>query len=256
MLIRLTTLSNLHGMWWKEESHGSNGGARTNRTFGSMALRNRLPARFTLAHGLMILAGLMTFVLVNGALADKREMATVVVASAQAEAGRSMTPELVELPASTPGLEYFATVENLQGKVLARPIPEGQPIMKDDLVDAGSLDFRTFALPVDSYQIEGLRLSRNDRVDVVGFDETGTPTYLASDLVVVGTSSTSVEGLGSVRDSYITVQVDDLQALALSQGQRNGPLHVVRSTGAAPVVAVGATGTLPPADESAEGDRP
>ncbi len=221
-----------------------------------MGMSNRLPARFTLAHGLMILAGLLTFVLVNSALADRRETVTIYLAADRAEAGQTMTPRAVEVPWDTPGIELYAGHEQLTEMVLARSLPTGQPIMSSDLVKRGEVQFRTFAIPVDEYQIRGLDLDRNDRVDVVGFGSDDAPRYLASDLVVESTSAGPSEGLGGIRESYITVQVDDAQALLLSEGQRNGPLRLVRSTGAAPIAAVSLDALEGVSLESAGGEQP
>jgi hypothetical protein len=221
-----------------------------------MALTNRVPARFTLAHGLMVLAGLLTFVLVSSALADTRQTVTVFLATERAEAGQTMTPHAAEVAADTPGIELFATRQELGDMVLARSLPAGQPIMSSDLVKPGEVRFRTFALPVDTYQLRGLDLDRNDRVDVVGFDPDGGPRYLAVDLVVEGTSAGSSEGLGAIQQSYITVQVDDVQALRLAEGLRHGEVRLVRSTGAAPIAAssIGASAGSP--TQSAGGDQP
>jgi hypothetical protein len=219
-------------------------------------MSNRLPARFTLAHGLMILAGLLTFVLVNSALADRSETVTIYLAADRAEAGQTMTPRAVEVPWDTPGIELYADHEQLTEMVLARSLPTGQPIMSSDLVKRGEVQFRTFAIPVDDYQIRGLDLDRNDRVDVVGFGSDDAPRYLATDLVVESTSAGPSEGLGGIRESYITVQVDDAQALLLSEGQRNGPLRLVRSTGAAPIAAVSLDALEGVSLESAGGEQP
>lgn len=246
-------------MWLHEGPPGSNDGVRSPGTFSSMSLTNRLPARFTLAHGLMILAGLMTFVLVNRALSDNRETVVAYFATDQAVAGRTFTPDVDRVSADTPGAQYFATEDELRTKVLVRTIQSGQIIMSSDLVPKGSLTFRTFAIPVDDYHIRGLGLTRNDRVDVVGFDSDDDPLYLATDLVVDRTSASSVsEGLGAgSRDTYITVQVDDSQALQLALGQQNGPLHLVRSTGASPVsVLVVPEAAAAGDDETAEGKQP
>ncbi len=221
-----------------------------------MTMTNRLPARFSLAHGLMVLSGLLTFVLVSSALADKRETVTVFLATEAAAAGQPMTPRPAEIAKDTPGIELYATRQQLEGLVLARSLPAGQPIMRSDLVNRGEVQFRTVAIPVDDYQIRGLGLDRNDRVDVVGFDEDDVPLYLATNLVVEETSARNNEGLGGVRAGFVALQVDDVEALRLSQGQLNGPLWLVRSTGAAPITV--ASGPL--ADgmslEAAGGEQP
>jgi hypothetical protein len=221
-----------------------------------MTVTNRLPARFTLAHGLMVLSGLLTFILVSSALADKRETVTVFLATEAAAAGQPMTPRPAEIAKDTPGIELYATRQQLEGLVLARSLPAGQPIMRSDLVNRGEVQFRTVAIQVDDYQIRGLGLDRNDRVDVVGFDEDDMPLYLATNLVVEETSARNNDGLGGVRAGFVALQVDDVEALRLSQGQLNGPLWLVRSTGAAPITVVSG----PPADgmslEAAGGEQP
>lgn len=199
-----------------------------------MPVTHRLPARFTLAHGLMILAGLTTFVLVTTALRDRSAIVQVAYAG-EASAGGIVTPQLVAISASTPGIENFARAEDLSGKVLARTIDPGQPIMTTDLIEEGRLNFRTMAIPVDRYQLDGLKLRRLDRVDVIGFDPDDRPVYLATDLIVAGTAHTGGDGFGGASEGFLTVQVDDVDALHLSLGLHHGPLHVVRSTGAGPV---------------------
>jgi hypothetical protein len=194
----------------------------------------RLPARFTLAHGLMVLAGLATFVFVNSALSDRAATVEVAYADVGSQAGAiATTPQAIS--ASTPGVDRFARPEDLVGKVLVRSIEGGTPIMKSDLIDVGRLEFRTLTIPIDGYQIEGLGLVRNDRVDVVGFDDDDAPVFLAHDLIVDATSSGSTRGFGGTNQSFVTVQVGETEALLLSLGQRNGPLHIVRSTGALPM---------------------
>jgi hypothetical protein len=202
----------------------------------------------------MVLAGLVTFVLVSAALGDRSDVVAVVYAGEGSAAG-SVVPEMVEVPAAMPGVGHFAGIEDLDGKVLARSIPPGQPIMKTDLIDRGRLEFRSLAVPVDRYQLDGLDLRPLDRVDVVGFDSDDQPVYLATDLQVVTTSGGATDGFGTTTEGYLTVQVDELDALRLSLGQQHGPLHVVRSTGATPLtrfVPLARVGV----DERAGEDRP
>ena len=223
-----------------------------------MALTSRLPARFTLAHGLMILAGLITFVLVNGALQDKSETVAVVYAGERSEVG-SISPVIQDLSSMTPGLENFATEGDIAGKVLVRTLEEGSPIMKSDLIDQDRRSFRIFAVPVDSYHVDALNLKRYDRVDIIGFDRDGQATYVAVGLAIEGTSKAATDGFASSSDSFITVQVSDVDALRMAEAQREGPLHVVRNTGSAAVTNVldtSAGADTPPNTEAAQAERP
>ncbi len=197
-----------------------------------MAVTNRLPARFTLAHGLMILAGILTFVLVNGALRDNSETVAVVYAGERSQAGL-IAPVVTEISTKTPGLENFATERDIAGKVLVRSLEEGSPILKADLIDADRRNFRIFAVPVDSYHVEALRLQSNDRVDIIGFDKDGIALYVAVGLALEGTSAVTTDGFATTNESFITVQVSDADALRMAEAMREGPLHVVRNTGSA-----------------------
>ncbi|NNF56027.1 MAG: hypothetical protein HKN03_16495 [Acidimicrobiales bacterium] len=224
-----------------------------------MAITSRVPARFTLAHGLMVLAGLLTFVLVNGALQDKSETVAVVYAGERSEVG-SISPVIRTISSKTPGLENFATESDIDGKVLVRTLEAGSPIMKSDLIDEDRRSFRIFAVPVDAYHVNALHLKRYDRVDIIGFDQDRRAVYVAIGLAIEGTSTAATDGFATSGDSFITVQVSDVDALRLAEAQREGPLHVVRNTGSAVISNIGDPGTAVPGDsttsESAGAERP
>lgn len=224
-----------------------------------MAISSRVPARFTLAHGLMILAGLLTFVLVNGALRDKSETVAVVYAGERSEVG-SISPVIQDISAKTPGLQNFATESDITGKVLVRTLEQGSPIMKSDLIDEDRRRFRIFAVPVDSYHVDALNLKRYDQVDIIGFDQDGQAIYVAVGLAIEGTSKAATDGFTASGDSFITVQVSDVDALKLAEAQREGPLHVVRNTGSAAVANVLDPVSTGPGslsgNETAEAERP
>ncbi len=224
-----------------------------------MAISSRVPARFTLAHGLMILAGLLTFVLVNGALREKSETVAVVYAGERSEVG-SISPVIQDINAKTPGLENFATESDIRDKVLVRTLDEGSPIMKSDLIDQDRRSFRIFAVPVDAYHVAALNLKRYDRVDIIGFDQDGRAIYVAVGLAIEGSSKPATDGFAASGDSFITVQVSDVDALKMAEAQREGPLHVVRNTGSAAVTnvrdPVSAGSDTRPMNETADAERP
>ena len=207
----------------------------------------------------MILAGLLTFVLVNGALRDKSETVAVVYAGERSEVG-SISPVIQDISSKTPGLKNFATESDITGKVLVRTLEEGSPIMKSDLIDEDRRSFRIFAVPVDAYHVDALNLKRYDRVDIIGFDQDGRALYVAVGLAIEGTSKAATDGFAASGDSFITVQVSDVDALKMAEAQREGPLHVVRNTGSAAVANVfdpGSAGSdTPLMDETAEAGRP
>lgn len=57
--------------------------------------RRSLLTRFSLAHGLMVLSGLLTFVLLVSVTGDRGEYLTIAVARADIAAGTAITPALV-----------------------------------------------------------------------------------------------------------------------------------------------------------------
>lgn len=211
-----------------------------------MARSRRFPTSFTLAHGLMVLAGLATFVTVGSVLAERDAMTTVLVTARPARAGTPVVEIATQphsVPADTPFLSELATIEDLgPGRALARELGAGDPIFVWDLVPTGSGNLtRTATVEVDSFVIGGLGLVVGDRIDVIGVDAsaTGTPGARARSFVVADVRISRLPETGGVDAlrfgavaAFVTVEVSDVQALALAQARAAGPLDIVRATGA------------------------
>ncbi len=203
-------------------------------------MRNsKTPAKLTLAHALMVLAGLMTFILVSAVLSDRRETEQVLVATIGAPAGSEVSAlglETVEVPVNHPLAGQFSTQGSVSGSErIARDVEAGQPILTNDLLAAQDrVGVRTYAVQTDEVIIRGLRLRVDDRVDLIGVAEDGGVYFVVTD-VVVSSLSTISDGTGfaaSTTSSYLTVEVSAEEALGLSAALRRGDLDVLRSTGA------------------------
>lgn len=219
----------------------------------------------------MVMAGLATFVLVASVLRDRSETVPVWILDADIAAGASVEPEdlvAVDVSADTPLLGPLLRVDD--GVPIGRvrnDVVAGEPLLASDLVplDTASVG-RTFTLPVDTMVVEGLGLIRGDRVDVIGSldgsaagdDVVG---YVVVDVEVVrlpGAANSGAFAAASSRSTWVTVSIDDAQALLLSAALERGELQLVRSTGAVAIesvtvdaVAVEEATTEPTADETA-----
>lgn len=203
-------------------------------------MRNsKTPSKLTLAHALMVLAGLMTFILVSAVLNDRRETEQVLVATVSAPAGSEVSAlglQPLEIPVNHPLSGQFSIQGSVSGtERIARDVQAGQPILNNDLLaPQDRVGIRTYAVQVDEVVIRGLRLRVDDRVDLIGIDDEDNVYYVVTD-VVVSSLSTISDGTGfasNANSSFLTVQVAAEEALELSAALRRGDLDVLRSTGA------------------------
>lgn len=205
--------------------------------------RRSLLSRFTLAHGLMVLSGLLAFVLVAAGLGDRGEVVKVAVARADIPGGTLVTAELVtssELPADSPLAKTVATLDGLRGTrwTTTQPVPAGNPIRRSELVEGEQPNtLRSMSIPVTREHAVGGALAVGDRVDVIDVVE-GRAAF-----VVTGAQVTKVATPGSAggiagdasRQFFVVVQVGAQQALAITEALADGKVDLVRSTGAPPV---------------------
>lgn len=198
----------------------------------------RISSSFSLAHLLMVVAALTTFVTVAVVLKDSAATVEVVVASVDLQRGDSPGPaelDTVSVEAGNAVLSQMVTSEDdLTGLHLAHPIEAGQPILRNNLELVGASEGgRTFTLSADAYVVAGLGLTVGDRVDLVssGIE----PGFVAGGVEVVRLPQTdSLGGFAAASNtSWITVSVDEEQVLAIVESLANGEIQIVRSTGSA-----------------------
>ncbi len=197
--------------------------------------------QFTMAHGLMVLAGLITFLTVSSVLRDRQETVEVIVASHELVAGSGLEAgsfETIQIHADSQLVGQLATTTDLsEPGQLARDLGSGEPLLVSDIrpLETGNA-LRTIAIPVWRSTIAGLGLRIGDRVDLIGLDSAGNLRFIATDTAISrlpGSSSTGAFGSEAGRESWITVQVTDQGALDIALALRSGDVEVVRSTGAA-----------------------
>lgn len=194
-----------------------------------------------MAHGLMVLAGVITFLTVNSVLRDRQETVEVVVAGHELLAGVGLSADafqVVSIPADSDLVGQLATTNDIAHDVrLGRDLASGEPLLLTDIrtgdVESG---VRTLAIPVWRSTIEGLGLQTGDHVDLIGADADGQLSYVVVGSVISrlpsGSSTGGAFGGDTARDSWITVEISDRDALDLALAMRAGSIEVVRSTGA------------------------
>ncbi len=198
------------------------------------------PSRLTFAHGLMVVAGLLTFVLVAAILQDRQATAEVWVAAEGLSAGSTVDPSqlnVLELTADDPLLQWLVpATEVAPAGRLRNDLAAGAPLLRSDLVpEESSAVGRTYTVPIDSLVLDGLGLRPGDRLDVIGVGADKNVRFVVVDVEVTrlpAAQQSSAFAATAGRSAWVTVQVDEEQALALSQARLNGQLELVRSTGA------------------------
>lgn len=202
----------------------------------------RLHTTFSLAHLLMVVAGLITFIAVAVVLRDRSAVLEVVVAGEALDEGSPVSSalmETVEIAANDPLAAYFVVVgTDVSGQYLARPIAKGEPILGSDLQIADEAPGRrTMTLPVDRLVLAGLGLRFGDRVDLIATTSDGASGFVVADVEVVRLpSSETLPGFGAAAAaSWVTIEVSEAQALAIASAQATATVDVVRSSGASPL---------------------
>lgn len=203
----------------------------------------RARVRPTLAHGVMVLAGLLTFVLVAATLRERGASVPVLVAGEAVDAGTPLAAAAlttVDVPAGSALLDGLVPAGgDRAGVALARPLQPGDPVRPGDLLPTGATSsLRSVALPVERLVIDGLGLRVGDRVDVIAVDPDGSSAFVAVDVGVARLPSQAALGLGRTVDTattWLTLGVSDGQALDLAAAVGHGELVIARSTGADPI---------------------
>lgn len=207
--------------------------------------RRGLLSSFSMAHGLMVLSGLLAFLLIASVLDDRSERLVVATARGDIAAGTTITADLVEparLPAGTPLADRLATLDEVRrGRwTVSQPIAAGDPIRRSDLLASGERStLRSMSIPVARENAVGGALRVGDRVDVIDVVE-GQSAFVVSGAQVTKLPATSVSGgltRGVERDFFVVVQVSAEEALALAEALADGKVDIVRSTGANPAPA-------------------
>lgn len=233
---------------------------------GTWRSRPRRPlwSRFSTAHGLMVLSGLLTFVLVASAMGGPEARLTVAAARGDIPSGAPLTRDLlrqVDLPADSDLSRATVSLERLAGgdHVAARPIAAGELLRPSDLgvgAVSGANRLRAMSIPVKRERAVGGALRVGDLVDVVDVVE-GTARWVVTGAQVIEVPKSASSG-GIVREVggtyHVVVEVSDEEALALAEALTHDTVSVVRSTGAqAPQTDAATAGVSSPPSAQANG---
>jgi hypothetical protein len=205
--------------------------------------RRSLFSRFSAAHGLMIVSGLLAFVLVAVVTADRRQVVTIAVARDDIASGVPLDQDLferAELPADSELANVLVPYGELaEGTaVTGRAVNAGDALRRSDVrtgVDTQGL--RSMSIPVARAHAAGGAIKVGDLVDVIDVVD-GTATFVVTGAEVAGVSDDSAAGGitgGATQEYFVVVLVDAPGALAIAQALSDGTVDVVLSTGATPV---------------------
>ena len=201
------------------------------------------PSGLTLAHGLMVISALLTFVAVSSVLEDRSATVEVLVVRSTIQDGAPVRADnltAITIAAGHPLVDQLTPALAFDEGLARRPLQPGEPLLRSDvLVVEGRGGARTFTVPVDDRVIEGLALRPGDRIDIVGVGASGGIDVVASDLEVARLPDGSATGgfAGSVGSSFVTVEVTPAEVINLVAALRVDEVEIVRSTGAPPLAA-------------------
>ena len=208
---------------------------------GDTAIRQgrRATVRFSTAHLVAVAAGLTAAVLLLTWTRSQERVIPVVVAAHDIAAGVGVdTADLavVEIPAGTVlagSLTSADQLETLAGRVTTRSIARSEPVLASDTRPAeADTGVRAMSFPLSAANAVGGDLSPGDRVDVLVVTDDAT-RYVATGVPVLAIPESQAAGLATATSAWwVTLGVDDAQALEIADGSEHGTIYVLRSNGA------------------------
>ncbi len=202
----------------------------------------RWRGRVSFGHGLMVGCGLLAFVFTASALRRDTPTVEVLVAAADLAPGDVLDTAAVRavpIPAGSPLVEGLVPASEVQpGEVrVAEQVVAGEPVRRSALRSSAEVSpgNRAMSVPIDRTNAVGGELRVGDRVDVVSVSS-GKAGYVLTGATVVAVAG-SGEGRGGLLSGgaekfFVTVEVDDASALAVSAAIADGSVQIIRSTGA------------------------
>ncbi len=183
-----------------------------------------------MSHGVIIVAGLLTFVLVASALADRRETMTIAVVDGDHAPGAVVAVRPIEMPIDDRSpVDRWIAIEDVDPDLVAlTTLRDGDPVLSSQIGPALD-DQRTAVIEVDRAVIDGLDLRVGVTVDVVASHDDGA-SFVLRDVVVVRVPSGIGDGLlAGTSEQWVAVAVDDREALALADASGSGRVQLMRS---------------------------
>ncbi len=233
-------------------------------TTGRAAAKAARRARPTPRIAVAVVLGLLAFVVFLAATADRSKKTVVAVAAQPIAIGAVITEAMVtpvEVDSDSSLAESLVPMADIaEGGVVAnRTILAGEPVSRTAIGEGGAAPAqRVMSIPVPIESAAGGDIAVGDQVDVIDTIN-GVSRYVLVGADVVGRAGTS-DRLGASGGFWVSVTVDEAEAIAVADALSDGKVLVIRSTGVAPVPAAPeqapidpASSTVPPPDTSAGG---
>jgi Flp pilus assembly protein CpaB len=231
----------------------------TGRAVAKAARRARPTPRIAVA----VVLGLLAFVVFLAATADRGKKTAVAVAAQPIPVGAVITEAMVspvEVDSdSTLADSLVPMVDIADGGVVAnRTILAGEPVSRTAIGEGGGAPSqRVMSIPVPIENAAGGDISVGDQVDVIDTVD-GLSRYVLVGADVVGRAENS-DRLGASGTFWVSVTVDEAEAIAVADALSDGKVLVLRSTGVTPAPSApeqapaDPASSVPPPDTSAGG---
>ena len=189
-----------------------------------------------LLHRRLLAAGLATLALLTGIRAASMppaETTKILVAATDLPGGRHLSPSdvaEVQLPVSAAPVGAVTSAAQLEGRTLASPLNEGEPVTDVRLVAPGLLDGYPgmVAAPVRIADAAAARLVVvGDRVDLLAVAPDGGAAQLVADAAPVVAVPGMADGDGLVGGALLVVAVSEADARALAESSVRAVLSIV-----------------------------
>jgi len=203
----------------------------------SHSKRRRPRRRLSTSHVLIGVVAVLAFVLNLLVLQDRGSTVLVAVADRHIAEGSALTADslrLVPVDADFDALESMVLEEHIsdfEGWIATRSLEAGDLVLNSEIIEPGMTSgMRTMSLPVDPEHAAGGSLVVGDRIDVISVVD-GDARFVVANVRVTGVAA-SESGSFSSSSYYVVVGVEGHQALLLAKALEDGPLEVIRATGA------------------------
>lgn len=195
--------------------------------------------RFGTVHLVAVFAGLITALLLLAWTRGQEHVIGVVAASTEIQSGATIESGdmvVVDIPAGSPFTNVMvdaSSIDTLVGQVATRRIQASEPLLSSDIRPVGSqIGRRAMSIALPSSNALGGEIEVGDVVDVLVVSEDET-RFVAEAVAVLGVPERGSGGLVSASTSWwVTLSVDDTDALEIADGVEHGTVYLVRSTGA------------------------
>lgn len=204
----------------------------------TIRLGKRVNARFGTAHLVAVTAGLATALLLLGWTRSQQDVIPVVVAAAEIGAGTTVEFSdlaVIDLPAAAQVASLMVPgelVEGVVGQVAIRSIRPNEPVLISDVRPvADESGRRAMSISLPAANAVGGELVAGDLVDVLVVTEDRT-RFVAEQVPVLAVPPKASGGLVSGSNGWwVTLAVEDGEALEIAGGVEHGTVYLLRSTG-------------------------